>query len=170
MYFLFILAICQAFVVQASASLQNGKLPWWEFETICQNIRVPRSPGVQQNKNSGTRAESQTVDTTTNEGSKTMGRGFLERTVLPYILGGMQRGRKQGLCFPVLSPQSRHLTAVVIRGVCRSLISLWQWNQSHPRDHMVWFIASCVHLTLFLLGQQPVICVSIGLTCYDIHL
>ncbi|KAF6739839.1 hypothetical protein FQA47_016167 [Oryzias melastigma] len=40
--------------------------------------------------------------------------------------GGMQRGKRQGLCFPVLSPRSRHLTAVVIRGVCRSLISLWQ--------------------------------------------
>lgn len=36
---------------------------------------------MQQNKNSGTRIAKQTVDTTTNEGSKTMGRGFLNRDV-----------------------------------------------------------------------------------------
>lgn len=44
---------------------------------------VLRSAGVQQNKNSGTRVANQTVDTTTNEGSKTMGRGFLIQTISP---------------------------------------------------------------------------------------
>lgn len=36
---------------------------------------------MQQNKNSGTRIAKKTVDTTANEGSKTMGRGFLNRAI-----------------------------------------------------------------------------------------
>lgn len=81
---------------------------------------VLRSAGVQQNKNSGTRVANQTVDTTTNEGSKTMGRGFLIQTISPPLifLGGMLGAARQKLCFPVFSPRSQNRTAVVIRGDC----------------------------------------------------
>lgn len=91
-----------AYAVQAATSLYKSKVPWWDFETICQNITAPRSVGAQQNKNSGTRITDQTVDTTTNEGNKTMGRGFLSRGFFfSFIfLGGMRWGRRRGFVFP----------------------------------------------------------------------
>lgn len=56
---------------------------------------------MQQNENSGTRIANQTVDTTANEGSKTMGRGFLNRATPPSIfLGGIRGSRRQGFVFP----------------------------------------------------------------------
>lgn len=93
-------------------------MPLWDFETICQNITAPRSVGVQQNKNSGTRITEQTVDTTTNEGSKTMGRGFLSRGFFfPLHLSGRDAMRQEArLCFPVFPPWSQYHLTVVIRG------------------------------------------------------
>lgn len=101
-----------------------------------------------RNKNSGTRTAKQTVDTTANEGSKTMGRVFLDRAIfLPPALAGRDTGRqKAGLCFPVCSLWNRHHAAVVIKGGCGvTVLPFWQCNQSHPRDHMVEFIAYGVH-------------------------
>lgn len=63
-------------------------------------------PGVQQNKNSGTRITSQTVNTTTNEGSKTMGRGFLNWPPTPttHMSGSDAEGRKAEALFSRLFP------------------------------------------------------------------
>lgn len=122
---------------------------------------------MQQNKNSGTRIANQTVDTTTNEGSKTMGRGFLNQAIFPPIfLGGMPGGGRHRLCFPVFSPWSRHHAAVVIRGGCGVTGLPLAVKPVTPKGHMVEFIASCVHSTLCLSGHQPVIFVSRGSTCY----
>lgn len=84
-----------AYVVQVASVLWNAKLPRWDFETICQNIRAVRSAGVQQNKNSGTRVAIQTVDTTANEGSKTMGRGFLNQANPSPHISGRDAGRQE---------------------------------------------------------------------------
>lgn len=56
---------------------------------------------MQQNENSGTRIVKRTVDTTANEGSKTMGRGFLNQaTPPPMFQGGMRASRRRGFVFP----------------------------------------------------------------------
>ena len=83
---------------------------------------------MQQNKNSGTRVANQTVDTTTNEGSKTMGRGFLNRAMPPsplYISGRDAGMQEVEALFSRLFP-----TESTPRG-CRHQGSLWgHWSPS----------------------------------------
>lgn len=129
---------------------------------------VLRSAGVQQNKNSGTRVANQTVDTTTNEGSKTMGRGFLIQTISPPLifLGGMLGAARQKLCFPVFSPRSQNRTAVVIRGDCGVMGLPLAVRTVTPRGaYGRVFFYSRVHLTVRPSGHQPVISASRGSTC-----
>lgn len=80
--------------------------------------------------------------------------------------GGMRGGGRRGFVFPSF-PRGVDTMQLSSSGeAVGSLFSPWQRNQSHPRDHMVRFIPSCVHPIFYLLGHQPVICASRGSTCY----
>lgn len=61
-----------------------------------------RSGREQENKNSGARVPAPTVDTRTNEGSKTMGRGFLSCNAF-FPLAARDVKRQEALCFPMFS-------------------------------------------------------------------
>lgn len=150
----------------ASALKQKKKVPGWDFETICQNIRAPRSVGVQQKKSSGTRITEQTVDTTTNEGSKTMGRGFLSRGPPPLHLSFWEGCYEAGgeALFSRVSPMEP------IPRNCRHQGRLWchcsplgnetchtqgaMWSSLSPPLSVVFFFFSLRSPTRYLCKQR----------------
>lgn len=97
---------------------------------------------MQQNENSGTRVAIQTVDTTTNEGSKTMGRGFLSQATpdRPPQISGRDAGRQEAEAL-----FSHHFPTESTPCSCRHQGRLWghqspSGNESSHTQETIWLV------------------------------